>query len=342
MGPTNDHRITTYTKEYHGRNISRNLRDRLEITNSTRVWPVRIPDLGVDFTKIKNIYKELQKVPIVYIIQQFVKLMTQVNTLWTHKMIHGDIRPPNIMIHPTNGHMALIDFDWLLPAREFAVEYKPNLGFYNNPPEFLLIRLLDLKKDLSPTRYREEGQEIINSYLNIQYKHFEGLRMKYPDNTLNLLRIAINKSIEANNEYLFENPTYLEVDTLFKTFDSYGLANTLLVLINYLFPSLIAPTQVDREVFHENLSGLFSGYTPAHLRASVDAIYNITYDVLYPMSDLLIKNRMAVDKGLDKTKVILATLEAALTASPSSGGRRTQKRNYKLRKSKKAKQIRRK
>jgi hypothetical protein len=51
----------------------------------------------------------------------------------------------------------------------------------------------------------------------IQYTHFEGLQMKYPDNTL---MNAINKSIEANNDYFFDHPEKTGVDTLLKTFDS--------------------------------------------------------------------------------------------------------------------------
>jgi len=255
------------------------------------------------------------------------------------------------MIDSTTGHMALIDFDWLKSIDVFYSKYRPNFGYYNNPPEFLITGLNDLKNSYI-TKYGEYGYRNIylqekskrlHGYIETQYASFEALQTIYPDHTLGTaIMNAMNESIQANNFNLFLNPSKAEIPTVLKTFDSYGLANTLLVFIYYVYPGLMMPTKIDREAFHLTLSSRFSGYTPAHLRASGDAIYNITYDVLFPMSDLFVKKRMTIDVGLAKTKAILATLEAALTASPSSGGRRTQKRKYRLRKSKKAKQTRRK
>jgi hypothetical protein len=54
---------------------------------------------------------------------------------------------------------------------------------------------------------------------------------------------------------------------------------------------------------------------PRELNALGEALFHITYKVLFPMSDLVIEKRMTIDMGLDKTRAILRNLKTALESN---------------------------
>jgi serine/threonine protein kinase len=140
IGHNEGHRINTYKRVIEGKNLPYNVREKYHIKDNEVIKAVRMPNLGVDLSKVPANLDKLRAVPIPYMIDQIVKLMTQLEGLYTHGYIHGDIRETNIMIHPVEGTITLIDFDLLKPFDEFHKKYSRVYGFYSNPPECLLYR----------------------------------------------------------------------------------------------------------------------------------------------------------------------------------------------------------
>jgi hypothetical protein len=327
IGYNEGHRVNLYRKRYTGNNISLSLKDFVAHSNTWKSYQnddnidiVRMPYLGINFSEIKegDNLKSLRNVPIIDILQQFLKLMTQVYKLWyntdsnyTSAYVHGDIRPYNIMILPKNGRMTLIDFDFLDDFSYFYELYYDMFGFYSNPPEFLSFKL---KGESEPIQ-----KDIINTYTDSQYESFTALKNIYP--TKNELNDAIIDAINKNKIYLQQHFTEAKPKNILKTFDSFGLVNTLLVFVDDVYPGIIGIERISKADFYETMKPLFPMYTPEHLKAYTDAIYDITYDVLLPMSDLVIEKRMTIDVGLRKMRTILASLTLALESNENRANR---------------------
>ena len=91
-------------------------------------------NLGTDM-RHKNLAENvaaLRKIPIGFLLEQVLKVMNQVKIFVDNGFIHGDIRPPNMMIIPDTGIITIIDFDLFEEIRYFMAG---NVAFYNRPPE---------------------------------------------------------------------------------------------------------------------------------------------------------------------------------------------------------------
>ena len=203
----------------------------------------------------------------------------------------------------------------------FKTEYynsTDSFGFYNNPPELMFLNR-SIQYAPSDAIRQFIYDEIKNTYMNATYEGFVynmGIYRDSPTRTAktNLLDGIQNAQV-ANETFLRVNqPFFADTEQLFSTFDSYGLANTLLNLIYYCYPVLIQPNynKADIATIENKLRPFISirgiPYTLDQLRACAIALRNLTYDVLYPMAQFKLVGRLPIAEGLARTRDILTSL----------------------------------
>lgn len=119
----------TVSRQFSGNTTRETTREMMDIPLHKQlgqpIYAVHMPDLGVDLTHLPSILGRLRAIPIPIMLTHIYELLEKLAMLWNHRHIHGDVRPPNIMIQPETGKLTLIDFDWLMDVREFAKDYRP-------------------------------------------------------------------------------------------------------------------------------------------------------------------------------------------------------------------------
>lgn len=312
-------------------------------TLNTSVYPVHMKNLGVsidDLSEPKNagIIASLRALPFSTVLDQITKLIHHVRVINDAGLIHGDIRQTNIMVK-NDGTLTLIDFDWLLPENDFFTDYKHAFGFYSNPPESILLNNRDFSYYVyNNNKYIEKDSkkdinDIIQKYIDLKinflykYKTYaESYGKKYLilnekfrkiKNAFSLLTIFkpdINSHIE-NIETIIDriDTTYTHLlykelfDKIAPTFDSYGLAFTLLEFLNIIY---------EGSYFADNDKGILLETDKPETDAN--KLFTLINNVLKPMADF----------DLEKRKTIYAILPLINALSASKGGR---SRQYKQR-----------
>lgn len=297
----NGHRINEYAfKNYKGYHLPLTLRNNCNISDNQELNAVRMPNLGVSIADSSAVRAQLQALPIRTLLEQIRKLFVQLQNLQAGSYIHGDIRETNIMIHPDTGAMTIIDFDWLLQKHEFFADYFEYLGFYNNPPEVFLLKDPDMSfgqtTDAVLKNALSKMPELATYYKYHQvYKSFVKKTLA-PDELLNAI-VETRNRVKANNPPS-NNPLSMAtalMESTARTFDSFGLANSLLVL-------LMKTQRTD------------------------DVLRSLVFDILVPMTDLVQEKRMDVYAAVPKLDVLIASL-------PVPGGRRRHRKTLRRRRS---------
>jgi len=294
------------------------------------LYTLRMPYLGIDiYTLVRDMKPggmEIRTRSVLVVLDQVVKLIGQINTLVENEYIHGDVRDTNIMVHPLTGAMTLIDFDWLKPKDEFIDSYAKDgaFGFYSNPPETLFTggggTFLD---------YGEVFPPKIVSYVGDFYNQFTCCKEIYinqiPEDTpedeiesrcQQLLGDAIVQANKENKAY-FRNKlgiTSLKED-VWKTFDGFGLAWTLLTFFTYAYTS--GSFLEDIDTFHSDLTFLTNEgvrYTEEQRKACAIAIHRMAIDVLAPLSNFEYELRIPIGEALAVATSIRDELAAVFAA----------------------------
>lgn len=317
IGPDEGHRINTYKKSYKGRNVSEAIRRKLRIRESNNIFPIRMPDLGVSIGKADTKKGDIRKVPIPTIIDQVIKVLKQVQTLQHNGSIHGDIRETNVMIHPTTGTITIIDFDLLKPANIFR-----HNGMYNNPPESLI---LDESSD-DATRFYD--------YTVKFYKYFFYVQDLFKADEF-LTEMA---ETEGRNQAYMDRVKKSGFDKKFlTTYDSFGLACTLLCLFSTIYPGSIAQSkEVLKNLLSQRTTKNGVPYTGAELDACTNAIYDMSHSVLLLLSKFRMDFRPNVDGVLETALSIQRELNGRMSGTETGsrvGGRRKTRKTRKTRKS---------
>ncbi len=330
FGETNDYTISPYMHKFSYKNIPKRVRRNCEIGKKD-LHIVRMPNLGISVHKANKESAKympiLKALPIQTLLQEIMKLCVNVKSLKDKDIIHGDIRETNVMIDPNTGKLTIIDFDWLLPTRQFLLEY--SFGFYNNPPEALMT---DRVRNLERIHIHEdffdeldsdgETQEYIHQSNLYKYREDLGVTLdKYTLTDANMENLShiVELSATANtaggsryyNNYMDRNsydennsnrnnyyppadPTEILLkEEIVKTFDSYGLGITLAALLYAIYP----------EEFKAE---------------SNKPIHSLIHTIVKPMIALEMKDRMNIDTAISE----LETLQASLVAQ---GGVRSSK-----------------
>ena len=313
IGPNNGHRINAYRHAYKFKNIPANLQAKFRANPDTEIYPVRMPYLGVDFIpeNLLSSRSDIQKVPVGIILAQTLKLLEQVKHIKDRGYIHGDIRETNVMIRPDTGVMTLIDFDFLQPAGDFLTNYP--FGFYCHPPETLnFFQTINYGKSaLIASNITEYTKQVLN-----QFRVVLPL-LDYPTTQSTLAAYLLRLQRENTRPVLREELTQ---EDLLRTFDSYGMAWTLLPVYAQIYPnSVLRETDLDepyKVLFRTSLASRAPSGT--NLDAAITAILGMTSRVLVPLSEMEFSKRLGIDEAVSRATAIVEAYEAAIASAPGT------------------------
>jgi len=365
MGHNNGHRFNPYRHRYKVSNLPAPVASSCSFNASTTIFPLRMPNLGVDIEKLdKSVYDQVRKIPFGIILEQLLKCFEQVNMIFNAGYIHGDIRPTNVMINPKTGAITIIDFDWLKKKDDFYNEYP--LDFYSNPPEALLAAdstfFTDCLINNIVYRYIYDKMSTNVYLLKIQTDYIN------PHNDLIsrqhvgyfLSKLKLNDIILANLkniEFIRSKQTpgvtpndKLELfrDLMTPSFDLYGLAFTLLEFMALVYPSSYN-TFYNADFLASRISMQGVPYSDDDIQLIQQTISSIVRDVLKPSISLELKHRPSIGQALAKMKEIVDNYKTQVRSqlfepfeglgSPFEGGKvkRGKKTHRKLRKIRKTK-----
>lgn len=325
MGENEGHRISPYTYQYTagklpGRLFTKMLGKNPLLAANTPLHLVRMPHLGIDLGYIMQIYKEIRKVPIGTILEQFQKLFHQTASLAAHKYIHGDIRTLNVMIQPKTGVMTIIDFDWLLPYREFVERFK--FGFYNNPPEYTLfdVDFSHVNPDVTVTQlYRmiSTDPNTINKIYKYIDDHIQGFPNVYgsvPSN--NVVNSVWHGIVDAVKYYNTRDLT-LGRSAALQTFDNFALAVTLLDFMRPVYVAAVVATDASTdEEIKEDMRIRFPHLTEPELAAAVPALRE-TVKLLREVGNMKVSLRPTPAQAAERMDAIVAKYKDSLIETNS-------------------------
>lgn len=315
------HRAHTYKHKYYASNIPKNIRRSCEkIPRNSKLYPLRLPDLGSDIYDIKKTYKSYRSVYVRSILAQILKVMKQIQVLVHKDMIHGDVRETNIMIS-NDGTITLIDFDYLYPSAEFFEI--AHHGFYCHPPESFLYNKIKFFLTASP----EEVEREFNTYemrkrMEKYVRHHSTFiygpkidRIVTMDSLHSALRTSLfyfttKFDVEDTNKNL---QTELRKELL-PVFDGYGFAFTILDFLAYTYPSVIEPIQKPEfdAVLASRLTHDGEPYSAVEIKTIRETLHKLVFEVLAPMADLQIQRRIPIDEAVHRVELLLAEFEQDL------------------------------
>ena len=347
------HRMNTYTVQRTFKNLPKSLRTNIETRSkqtykeNVPLYALRMPDLGKDISDIADVYKEVRMRPVVDMLDQFVKLLRQVNNEVKAGYIHGDIRDMNVMIQPSTGVLTIVDFDKFETKDKFAETYA--FGFYNNPPECLCV---DDDGKFQPNEDNEDNDEDndedsdenenddeneneeeengdpslryaggdptearLNRYVSSFYKQFDFITQMFKKE--GDLKEAIKAANKLNSEHFKKNGIVsVQSGDTWKMFDAFGLACTLLTLFNqvYLPQSFLESTPDKLEEWKKSLSTRITNngvpYKEPDLTACTTAIRSMATTVLLPLAKFRYTERIPIQTALERAEGIRAKLRA--------------------------------
>lgn len=269
---------------FMGASFPQDVQSNCEILPNKEVLALRAPNLGISIDTIGLNYKDFRKIPVGTILEQILKLFSQLIKIQEKRYVHGDIREGNVMANPKTGRLTLIDFDWYMPKVQFFKDYSHALGFYSNPPESLLID--NIKQFLQGWPLQANIQRTkLDGYVNGQNKF---LFRTYFKNELS------QKSVhDANLENIqqFQQITNIEQyhDALYPSFDSYGLGFTLLEFCYFVYTPGISLGEV--------LSDNGRKYSDEEIALIETTIHKLFNDILLPMIDLNMLKRLTAKEA---------------------------------------------
>ncbi len=187
---------------------------------SDEIFGLRMPHRGLSVKHLieRKTLGSLRAVPVQIILGQVCKLIYQIKHMGASGYIHGDIRDTNILVDPVTGLLTIIDFDWFAPKADFFKEYFEHFGFYSNPPETLLAPHGVIMKKF----YIEQFKKCF-----IDHPMIRDIDRYNSENKAYLRSAAGSSVMDKKLEFW---------DKTLDTFDSFGLAWTLLTLFRHLYP----------------------------------------------------------------------------------------------------------
>jgi len=318
------------------RQFIRNSRRNTKVKSHDQpIYAVYMPHLGVDLTQINGIRERLRAIPIPIMLTNIHELLEKVAMLWNNDtpFIHGDVRPPNIMIQPETGKVTLIDFDWLMEVREFAATYRPvteriipsmmGNGKHKKvlitnphiPPELLLSTIsqhpdaTNLSNETTDIKSTKTSR-IIRDYCSELHKRFTYIE-PYIKSALTattrdcetMLEKAMKDSISYGNEIVTQGR--FPIMESYRTLDGYGIGQNLLELSHQLYPG-----------------SLTYASDPSMTLDEKRALHTMIHYVLKPLCAFSLRDRKHVGEVLGIASSILASLDQQ-TAKPANEAKPT-------------------
>jgi hypothetical protein len=284
---------------------------------------LRMPYLGVDISKIREVYEEgtglkayekIRNRPVLLIVDQILKLLRQVDSIVTKGYVIGDIRDGNVMIEPSTGVLTLIDFDWMKKKNDFSYQYP--FGFYNNPPECLLVSRGGFIRSL-PSEAKK------GPYVELFHRCFSYIREYFKDTAA--LKAALEAANVANLDYFTKhNIKSLRDGNTLLMFDGFGLACTLLTLFHTVYTTVSANRTTSLAALQHSLSSRITNngvpYTAGELEACTRAILRMSKEVLLPLAEFEYEARSSVKDAISIAQSIRDELDAVMNPDLLSAG----------------------
>jgi hypothetical protein len=321
LGHNKGHKTYKYKHTYESSDIPKSVFDKCKkLRKGEPLYPLRLRNLGYDIWNIPKHYKEYRTVPVSVILDQIVKVMTQIQRLVSKHMIHGDVRETNIMVHPKSGDITLIDFDMLYPSDTFYT--KAHLGFYCHPPETFLYnhfkQLLQATKDgddrlVNAIFESEDMLERITKYVE-HHSEFEIARSDSLHRSLSVSDLITHLKNSLRFYVTYLDPSFSKEflqtalrETLLPSFDGYGLAFSLLEFIAHVYPSVTKRVQKDiyTEALKSRLRNGRRSYSDSQIGAIRTTLHELVFEVLEPMVNLEVEGRMMISDALATTTKIV-------------------------------------
>lgn len=313
LGRNKGHKTHKYKYNYRASNLPNAVRTRCKKIRSgsrTKLYPLRMPNLGLDVWNIESKYKKYRNIYVGTILDQILKVMKQIETLSTKGLIHGDVRETNIMIHPDTGVITLIDFDLLYPSDIFYS--KTHLGFYCHPPETFLYKNIMFFMEATPAERdaeyeSKEFHERLETYAN-HHSNFVFGKAEYLDRPVSMddIKSALNDSIAYMKTLGVHDRADLR-KLLLPNFDGYGFAFTLLEFLAYVYPSTLVRIQHDRydSVLKDRIKDGSHKYKSREISIIRKTIHALVYDVLIHMVDLRLEHRLDIHQAVERAQSII-------------------------------------
>ena len=261
------------------------------------IFAIRMPNKGLSVRKIldeRNL-ASLRAIPIYTIMGQVCKTIRQMIALTDDGYIHGDIRDTNLLIDPTTGIITIIDFDWFYTKPEFLNEYFGHFGFYSNPPETLLTA---------------SGSGHSAEYIKDFKEFFIDRPIIDTINDSNLVNKITLQSVTGS--YVLNKNPRIWNKTL-DTFDSFGLAWTLLALLGHLYPgALDNKTGSLKRALATRITNNGTPYTDAELDTCATAINAMVQTVLLPMGHFSVRDRRTAAEVYEPAVMVLSAVNPVL------------------------------
>lgn len=303
---------------YKGSNFPANVQSNCELSPNKEVLSLRAPYLGIPINQMIRYYRKFQNISFGTILEQMLKLFSQLNTIQEKGYVHGDIREGNVMANPDNGVMTLIDFDWYMPKDKFFKDYFNNLGFYSNPPESLISENIQkfirnahipLKADESPSELQDYVQGSNSFTFRIRLNN-------------DVSRHSVHKA-NVENIKQFANITHIGqyYDAMFPTFDSYGLGFTLLEFCSFVYPPRQPLTYLTDK------GKKYSDEEIAIIETTIQKLYN---DILLPMIDLTMQTRISAREAYLRMSHVCEDFKTEMRATVSNNLERMARRTEML------------
>ena len=331
LGPNAVYPIEKYKRQIHARNLTNHARINcgFQLDNENMLYGVHMPNLGLSVEGLINDIKSVQKLrqlPYKTLFGQILKLMNQVSRLLKSGYVHGDIRESNVLIHPEHGTMSIIDFDWLMPWDDFKETYPGS--FYSGPPESVLMRKYAIFENSQNTvgKYYEVMRKSISAWL----APYNILLMKLSPPTANIwgstrkpgiildttyahvqkYRASVNRrnAQGAQGAYDAYNAYDAYLKRLYNTFDSYGLALSIIILLDILYPGAVSDLNHTNDNIRKVARMYYRpGVATDRERAEFIILLRKVNDILYGMFDIYSDRRLHIDDAIKEMNEAMTT-----------------------------------
>jgi len=259
------------------------------------IFAIRMPNKGLSVRKIldERALGSLRAIPIYIIMGQVCKAIRQMTALAENGFIHGDIRDTNLLIDPSTGIITIIDFDWFYTKAEFLNEYFRHFGFYSNPPETLLASSGNGADYITDFKAFFIDNPIVDTITDVNLVNKTTLQ-------------SVTGSYVLNKNPRIWNKTLV-------TFDSFGLAWTLLALLGHLYPgALDNKTGSFKRALATRITNNGIPYTDPELDTYATAINAMVQTVLLPMGHFSVGDRRTAAEVYEPAIAVLTAVKPVL------------------------------
>jgi hypothetical protein len=300
-----------YRKSFTRRNIPESLRRKCNINPSNNlmepIYPVRMPYLGNSIADaIRHHKPNIQELDPRIVFRSIRTLFEILSVYRRGEFIHGDIRQPNVTIMPS-GVMHIIDFDWFYKQDTFLQRYS-GIGYYSNPIETSLWQEWYFRPG-QPTA--AELNDIAERYTDTYNHSFAS--QSYPewltkkDVLATALRDIHTRFKETHKDKSSRDQLRLFRTMSIDTFDSFGLAMTLIYFLDGYLPGWGTP---DRTELSEYVGDVLS---KDNLPRFVELMYRMYKELFVQMVHWNYTTRMRIDAAIAKMDEFIPELDSILT-----------------------------